>query len=136
MERKKIGYKCDLIIREFTADHEEGTKYGVNEVGIQYDKNGSKTMKEDFLKLPKALKDMLNRLVMKKKIHEGMEVVGFLRSDLAMKVIIADRPRPYVTRITRGKELSIPSSIEKFGAEVFPVLVQAPICTTGALMFN
>ncbi|RCH97272.1 hypothetical protein CU097_014384 [Rhizopus azygosporus] len=85
MERKKIGYKCDLIIREFTADHEEGTKYGVNEVGIQYDKNGSKTMKEDFLKLPKALKDMLNRLVMKKKIHEGMEVVGFLRSDLAMK---------------------------------------------------
>ncbi|ORE00816.1 hypothetical protein BCV72DRAFT_310613 [Rhizopus microsporus var. microsporus] len=57
-------------------------------------------MKEGYIKLPKVLKDMLDCLVMKKKVHEGVEAVGILHSDLAMQCI------------------------EKFGAEVFPVLVQ------------
>ncbi|CEG65021.1 hypothetical protein RMATCC62417_01893 [Rhizopus microsporus] len=68
---------------------------------------------------------MLDRLVMKKKSHAGMEVVGVPHSGLTMQVMTADRLRQYITRISRGKELNIPCNIEKFGAEVLPVLVQA-----------
>lgn len=41
-----------------------------------------------------------------------------------MKVIRADRPKGYITRITDGKALQIPTDITKFGENVLPVLVQ------------
>lgn len=41
-----------------------------------------------------------------------------------MKVITADRPKGYITRITDGKALQIPTDITKFGENFLPVLVQ------------
>ena len=41
-----------------------------------------------------------------------------------MKVIIADRPKGYTTRIIDGKALQIPVDIISFGEKVLPILVQ------------
>ncbi|KAI7869690.1 hypothetical protein BDF14DRAFT_1779536 [Spinellus fusiger] len=38
MERKMIGYKCDLFIRDTSSNHEESLEYGASEVGIRYEK--------------------------------------------------------------------------------------------------
>jgi hypothetical protein len=40
-----------------------------------------------------------------------------------MKVITADRPKGYITRITDGKALQILTDITKFGESFLPVLV-------------
>ncbi|KAI8094002.1 hypothetical protein BDF21DRAFT_475736 [Thamnidium elegans] len=37
MERKKIGCKCDFLIRDAGSDHEESLEYGAGEVGILYE---------------------------------------------------------------------------------------------------
>lgn len=43
---------------------------------------------------------------------------------LHMKVIIADRPKGYITRISSCKNLQIPTDITSFGEQVLPILVQ------------
>jgi hypothetical protein len=43
---------------------------------------------------------------------------------LHMKVLIADRPKGYITRITDGKALQIPTDVTSFGENVLPILVQ------------
>lgn len=41
-----------------------------------------------------------------------------------MKVILADRPKGYVTRITDGIPLQIPVDVSSFGEKILPILVQ------------
>ncbi|KAI7905775.1 uncharacterized protein BX663DRAFT_468531 [Cokeromyces recurvatus] len=123
IERKQIGYKCDFLIRDTTSDHEESLEYGADEVGIRYEQKGTKLMTEGSAKLPKVLKDMLDHLILKNKDFIGMKAFGIIHSGLTMQLITADRPHRYITRISRGKELSIPSNVEKFGAKVLPVII-------------
>lgn len=124
MERKKMGYRCDFIFRETVASHDDRLEYGAGEVGINYTKIGTESMTEGSVKLPKVLKDMLDDLIIRNGDFKGLQTSGILYSGLIMQLITAYRPHRYVTRITRGKELRIPSSVEKFGAEVLLVLVQ------------
>lgn len=56
-----IGYKCDLIVRETVADHENSDEYGVGETATNT--LNAKTIKEKGLKLPKVMKDMLDKLI-------------------------------------------------------------------------
>ncbi|CAO3649733.1 unnamed protein product [Mucor hiemalis] len=57
--------------------------------------------------------------------YSNLCTVGVVHSGLHMKVIRADRPKGYITRITDGKALQVPTDITKFGENVLPVLVQA-----------
>ncbi|KAI7896286.1 uncharacterized protein EV154DRAFT_260618 [Mucor mucedo] len=124
LERRRIGYKCDFLVRDTISEHEESLEYGAGEVGIKYEQMGTKLMTEGSVKLPKVLKDMLDQLILKNKDYKNIQLFGIVHSGLAVQLIAADRPHQYVTRITRGKELKIPSNIAKFGDDVLPVLVQ------------
>ncbi|KAI7892566.1 uncharacterized protein EV154DRAFT_418417, partial [Mucor mucedo] len=124
LERRMIGYKCDFLVRDTTSEHEESLEYGAGEVGIKYEQKGTKLMTEGSVKLPKVLKDMLDQLIIKNKDYKNIQSFGVVHSGLTMQLITADRPYQYITRITRGKELKIPSDVAKFGDSVLPVLVQ------------
>ncbi|RCH79707.1 hypothetical protein CU098_003892 [Rhizopus stolonifer] len=113
-----------LLVRDTAPSHEESLEYGEGEMKIRYEQNGAKSMTEGSLKLFKTLKDMLDHLILKNNDFRGIKAFGIVHSGLTMQVITADRPHQYITRISRGKELRIPSNVEKFGTEVLPVLVQ------------
>lgn len=67
---------------------------------------------------------MLDRLILKKKDFSEVKAFGVVHSGLTMQLITADRPSKYITRLTRGKELTIPTNVNKFGSEVLPAVVQ------------
>lgn len=60
--RKKIGRKCDIIIRSSEVPHSTIKEYGAGKVGALLDVHGNKILRESGLKLPKVLRDMLNDL--------------------------------------------------------------------------
>ncbi|KAI8968192.1 hypothetical protein BDF20DRAFT_827803, partial [Mycotypha africana] len=66
-ERKKMGYRCDMIFCENRVGHDEIIEYGASEAGKLYDGDeGTKRLEEGSKKLPKCLKNMLDRLLLKK----------------------------------------------------------------------
>jgi hypothetical protein len=63
--------------------------------------------------------------VSKVSIDEEVDIIGLDPGrKYVIEVIIADQPSRKATRIIRGKQLRIPSSIENPGPEALPVLVQ------------
>ncbi|KAG0173721.1 hypothetical protein DFQ29_007781, partial [Apophysomyces sp. BC1021] len=59
---KKIGRKCDIIIRGVEMEHSKIKEYGAGEVGSLFEISGTKVLREANLKLPKVMRDMLNDL--------------------------------------------------------------------------
>ncbi|RUP50459.1 hypothetical protein BC936DRAFT_139012 [Jimgerdemannia flammicorona] len=58
VERRKMGYRCDWILR--SAGNGDRDEFGVGEAGKErVDEFGTKFLRETCLKLPKTLKDML-----------------------------------------------------------------------------
>ncbi|KAG0170968.1 hypothetical protein DFQ30_001698 [Apophysomyces sp. BC1015] len=55
MERKKIGRRCDSIIRRITVQHEPSDELGASEIAKQHDKPGTGVLKDQGQKLPKTL---------------------------------------------------------------------------------
>lgn len=124
IERKQIGYKYDFLISDTASEHEESQEYGAGKVSIKYQKKkGTKMLREGSVELPKLLKDMLDRLILKKKDFSKLRSFEVVHSGLTMQFITADRPSRYITRITRGKELTIATNVDKFGSEVLPAVV-------------
>ncbi|KAI9338620.1 hypothetical protein BD770DRAFT_331337, partial [Pilaira anomala] len=67
-------------------------------------------------KLPRALKDMLDRLYenMPNTYHleyNQLRTVGFIHSGLNSQMISLDRPTMYVSRVTSYKSISIGTQI-------------------------
>lgn len=111
-----------MIVRERKVDHEEVNEFGVGETGIKW--NGTKHIIDGGVKLPKALKDMLDNLVFNNNgSYESLGTLGLQQSGLNMSLIIADKPSLYITRITRLKQLAFPSEVRLFGKQVLPLLV-------------
>ncbi|KAI7857762.1 hypothetical protein BDC45DRAFT_532593 [Circinella umbellata] len=123
--RKPMGHRFDFLIRETNPKSTNSFEYGASEVDKSYNSNGNKMIKERGIKLPKVLKDMLDILAKENKGgYSNLCTVGVVHSGLHMKVIIADRPKGYTTRIIDGKALQIPVDIISFGEKVLPILVQ------------
>ncbi|KAI8367028.1 hypothetical protein EDC96DRAFT_544064 [Choanephora cucurbitarum] len=114
--RQPMGRRFDYLICQINPNSSSSLEFGASEVDKIDKLNGNKMIKERGTKLPKVLKDMLDLLV---KENEGV-----VHSGLHMKVIRVDRPKGYITRITDGKALQVPTDITKFGENVLPVLVQ------------
>ncbi|KAI8065806.1 hypothetical protein BC940DRAFT_303641 [Gongronella butleri] len=79
-DRKKIGRKCDIIIRSTDSAHNTPKEYGAGEAGPIMDAKGTKMRKEGQMKLPKVMRDMFNNLAAKidhaKLGH--LQIVGYL----------------------------------------------------------
>jgi hypothetical protein len=95
MKRMEIGKKCDLILRESKANHEETYEFGVGESGKEY--NDSKHLLEGNLVIPKVLKDMLDQLITNNNNkHKVLATFGIQTSGLTITLLVADRPTRYI----------------------------------------
>ncbi|KAI7901736.1 uncharacterized protein BX663DRAFT_456665 [Cokeromyces recurvatus] len=123
---KKIGSKCDIIFRKLVCNHDNVLESGATETGKDYDGDDAiKKLIKGYIKLPKCLKDMLDNLAMNIQAIADIEVVGFIHSGLQSRFIRADRPTPYVKRITRVRSVHISSDISNFGPTVLPSMNSA-----------
>lgn len=104
IERKKVRYKYNFLIRNTAPDYKERLEYGAAEVGVRYEQKGTKSLTEGFIRLPKTLKDMFDFLILKNQNDiEGIKVFGIIYSNLTMQSITDDQPHQYITKISRGK---------------------------------
>lgn len=105
LERKKMGRRLDLILRK------KKLELGAGEAGRRTNDNDSKLFRERNIKLPKALKDMIMCFKTEAGVDDvqGLEVVGLLQYGLKMSSIIMDVPVNYVHRVTRTKNVVVPS---------------------------
>lgn len=60
--RVKLGHKCDSVFRTCRINHSEDQEFGTMEAKAKYNVS-SKHFKNAFVKLPTALKDMLDDLI-------------------------------------------------------------------------
>lgn len=115
-----------MIFRKIACNHDEILEFGATETGKDYDGDeATKRLIEGFIKLPKCLKDMLDNLAMNIQTTADIEVVGFIHSGLQSFLVRADRPTPYVTRLTRVRSVHISSDVSNFGPTVLPSLYSA-----------
>jgi hypothetical protein len=64
---------------ERKANHEDANEFGASEAGIKY--NGTKHIVKGGVKLPKALKDMLDKLISNNNgSYEGLATFGLQHS--------------------------------------------------------
>ncbi|KAG0735103.1 hypothetical protein G6F57_013052 [Rhizopus arrhizus] len=125
-ERKKVGYRCDMIFCENRIGHDERIEYGASEAGKLYDGDeGTKRLEEGSKKLPKCLKDMLDHLLLKKDDRSKIQTIGFVHSGLESFFMTADRPVKYATRITKSRRTHISNDISGFGSTILPALYSA-----------
>lgn len=115
-----------MIFRKITCNHDEILEFGATETAKDYDGDeATKRLIEGFIKLPKCLKDMLDNLAMKSQTTNDIETVGFIHSGLQSFLVRADRPSPYITRLTRVRSIHISSDVSNFGHTVLPSLYSA-----------
>ncbi|KAI9473543.1 MAG: hypothetical protein EXX96DRAFT_578412 [Benjaminiella poitrasii] len=55
--------------------------------------------------------------------YESLPTFGLQHSGLNMTLIIADRPKKCITRISRLRQMSFPSDVLHFGKQVLLLLV-------------
>ncbi|KAG1460890.1 hypothetical protein G6F56_005843 [Rhizopus delemar] len=120
--RAFTGYKCDLIVREEKPEHEYADEYGVGETAVH--NLNTKTIEEKGIKLPKVMKDMLDKLVTSNQNEsKDLSVFGIQTAGLSITLLAADKPTPYITRITKIKDLSISSDISHFTRSILPLII-------------
>ncbi|RUP46190.1 hypothetical protein BC936DRAFT_147238 [Jimgerdemannia flammicorona] len=148
-DRRKVGHRGDWVLRSVgNGDRDE---FGVGEAAKQWTDNFStKFMKEAGLKVPKALKDMLTKLMRKAdwkpELCSRMQTVGIIHSGeyfmtklnrnevgmltcyllfigLIMMPIFMDCPGGFVCRIQRGEIMEVPNCEERITA-LLPILAE------------
>nr|CAG8653771.1 11414_t:CDS:2 [Entrophospora candida] len=115
--RRKMGYRTDWILRSIGKG--EKNEFAAGEAGKFWsDKKGTKYIKENSLKLPKNLKDMLTNLMEKVNFDENkcrkLQTIGIIHSGLVMAVMYMENPKGYISRIRRGELFEIPDEEENF----------------------
>lgn len=64
MPRMSYGHRCYLVFRTYDVVHYVPCEFGASEAGAKDEDNvGTKFLNENFYKLPRVLKDMLNCLL-------------------------------------------------------------------------
>ncbi|CAI2167142.1 12208_t:CDS:10 [Funneliformis geosporum] len=116
-QRRKMGRQGDWILRlTGNGDHDE---YGMGEVEKHWeDEFGTKSLSETSLKQPKALKDMLVKLMKKTdwELRSKLQTVRITHSGLMMTIMYMNNPHGYVCRIRRGEILEVPDKEENLSA--------------------
>jgi hypothetical protein len=83
-----------------------------------------KILEEKELKLPMAMKDVLDNLIMyNKNDHASLVVFGIQHAGRSLRLLAADRPSSYNTRITHIKDNHITSNAFFFRGNILPLLV-------------
>lgn len=107
--RLKYGHKCDHVFRQYDNGHSTPLEFGGSEAKPTIEEDfGSKFLEEGFLKLPYILKDMLDVLLEKVEYNDCsslLRTVGFIHSGFFFTMIRLDRPKPYISRVSRGSEV-------------------------------
>lgn len=77
-----MGYRCDLLIRQSGPTNEINMEYCASEVGVK-NKELEKKIRENFSKLPKLLKDMLDTLIVQRNLANTKDIYtyGIICSD-------------------------------------------------------
>ncbi|KAI9485646.1 MAG: hypothetical protein EXX96DRAFT_474434 [Benjaminiella poitrasii] len=126
------GHRCDLVFRMYDVGHSVPCEFGASEAGAKdEDTEGTKFISENFYKLPRVLKDMLDCLSEKVNLDQrltSVRSVDFLHSGLACVLIELERPTTYISRIKRHKTIEIGSSISQFNSTVLLALVAIWTC--------
>lgn len=122
--RRKLGRRGDWILR--SVGNGDLDEYGVGEATkVWVDRFGTKFLKEVGLKIPKALKDMLIKLMRKanwdSEACAKMRTVGIVHAGLVMMLVTMDRPGGFVCRVLRGELLEVPDREEKL-PNLLPIL--------------
>ncbi|ORZ15301.1 hypothetical protein BCR42DRAFT_416826 [Absidia repens] len=129
MDRKKIGRRCDSIIRRITVEHEQYDELGAGEISRKCDKFNTKVLNEYGLKLPKTLRDMFNALCSShQQCIRELETVGYIHHGLSCCLLRLDSPAGYVARIASIPEdrwLALPTKVDRFKDEALPVILLA-----------
>jgi hypothetical protein len=129
--RSRYGHKCDLIFRQYNIRHSIPLEFGVCEANsIDEGESGTNFMKEGFYKLPRTLKDMLDQLLeeISSDRSKAIRTVGFIHSGLSSTLIELDRPKRYISRISRCNTLKISNSAAQFGSTVLPIILSTWVC--------
>ncbi|RCH94081.1 hypothetical protein CU097_010649 [Rhizopus azygosporus] len=136
-DRKRIGRKCDIIIRSVDCNHSASKEYGVGETGSIVDLDGAKMLKESRIKLSKVMRDMFNSLqsgIDHAKLGD-LQIVDYLHYGLSCSLLLINSPAcSYVTRLSRyptmnqggsAHALEISKDVSGFGATFLSALVMA-----------
>lgn len=125
-ERKKMGYRCDMIFCENRIGHDESIEYGASEAGKLFDGDkGTKRLEEGSKKLSKSLKDMLDHLLLKKDDISKIQTIRFVHSGLESFFMTADCSVKYALRIIKSRKTHISNDISGFGSTILPALYSA-----------
>lgn len=130
MDPVQFGHRLDLIFRKmYIADQSDAMEFGASEAGIK-DSGccGTKYLYERMYKLPRALKDILDRLYEKMPNtyhlqYNQLRTVGFIHSGLNSQMDTLDRPTMYVSRVTSYKSISIGTQISQFNS-LIPAIIR------------
>ncbi|CAO0797887.1 unnamed protein product [Mucor circinelloides] len=116
----------------YDVGHSVPCEFGASEAGAKDEGNVGN---ENFYKLPRVLKDMLDCLLERKdervsfdQRSASVRTVGFLHSGLAYTSIELDRPTTYISRVKRHKTIEISSNISQFGSTVILALMATWTC--------
>jgi hypothetical protein len=70
------------------------------------------------------MKDILDKLLISNQNEsKDLSVFGIQTAGLSITLLAADRPTPYITRITKIKDLSISNDISHFTRSILPLIV-------------
>lgn len=70
------------------------------------------------------MKDMLDKLLTSNQNEsKDLSVFGIQTAGLSIALLAADKPTPYITRITKIKDLSISSDVSHFTRSILPLIV-------------
>jgi hypothetical protein len=69
------------------------------------------------------MKDMLDKLVTSNQSEsKNLSVFGIQTAGLSITLLAADKPTPYITRITKFIDLSISSDVSHFIRSILPLI--------------
>lgn len=111
-----------MIVRERKVNHQDTNEFGASETEIKH--NGTKHIVEGGVELPKASKNILDKLISNNNgSYEGLTTFGLQHSGLNVTLMTTDKPKKYITRISGLKQMSFPNNVSLFGKQVLPLLV-------------
>ncbi|KAG0169475.1 hypothetical protein DFQ29_009678 [Apophysomyces sp. BC1021] len=114
IENRRMGRRVDTVYVSGT------TELGCVEIGAAVDQ--TKALKDNSVKMPSVLRDMLLMVTYTPALLRGCHVLGYSMSGGHVSLLDVDVPYGYMTRIRRTSPLEFPSNSENFINKLLPLL--------------
>ncbi|KAI8331375.1 hypothetical protein BC941DRAFT_475000 [Chlamydoabsidia padenii] len=129
-ERKKIGRRCDAIVRRLTAEHDHNDEFGVSKVAKKCDPSNTKVLNEYGLKLPKTFARYVQLSLSSSYPTNArqLETVGTIQPGLHCCLLRTDSPVGFFARSTRVPEehwLTLTTNVNRFTQQALPLIFLA-----------